>query len=126
PTWVREIEPPPGKPLVTVLVDSSASMATVDADGGSSRYAAAGDFARRVSEKLGGKFDVRVWRFAGAAAATDLEQVTKSEPTGDTTDLAAALTASLDEQRPRGQAVVLLSDGIDNGPGGASAVLAAT
>src|SRR3954469_14747427 len=37
PTGVREVAPPPGKPLLTVLVDSSASMATVDA-GGRARY----------------------------------------------------------------------------------------
>src|SRR5688500_1726795 len=44
PTWVREVRPPPGKPLLTILVDSSSSMATPDAVGqGTSRFAAAGD-----------------------------------------------------------------------------------
>src|SRR5688500_994111 len=33
PTWVREIPPPAGKPLLTVLVDASGSMVTPDADG---------------------------------------------------------------------------------------------
>src|SRR5947209_571572 len=32
PTWVRPVPPPAGKPLVTVLVDATASMATPDAD----------------------------------------------------------------------------------------------
>src|SRR5687767_1822972 len=134
PIWIREIDPPPGKPLITVLVDSSASMATPDAPSGS-RYAAATDFARRVNERLGTKFEVRTWRFASAASATDSQQLAALEPVGESTNLTAALIASLDEQRPQGQAVVLLSDGIHNvtGPGegggaaaGAAAVLAAT
>src|ERR1700759_3208755 len=37
PPWVREIEPPPGKPLLTILLDASASMATPDGDGGVTR-----------------------------------------------------------------------------------------
>ena len=125
PTWVREIEPPPGKPLLTILLDASASMATPDATGGVTRYAAGAEFAKRVSERLNRKFDVRVFHFAGATSATDLEDLGAAEPTGDSTNVSSALLASLDEQRPQGQAVVLLSDGIDNAPGGAANVLSA-
>src|SRR5687767_6081770 len=46
PTWVREIPPPAGKPLLTVLVDASGSMAVPDGSGAGSKgttrfYAAA-------------------------------------------------------------------------------------
>ena len=34
PTWLERIPPPPGKPLLTILVDRSASMATRDAGSG--------------------------------------------------------------------------------------------
>src|SRR5687767_1171881 len=51
PTWVREVPPPPGKPLLTVLVDSSASMATADASG-RPRYAAAVDSATALADEL--------------------------------------------------------------------------
>ena len=37
PTWIEQVPPPPGKPLLTVLVDRSASMATEDAEGGQTR-----------------------------------------------------------------------------------------
>src|SRR5207248_8800688 len=41
PTWVREVPPPPGKPLLTVLVDASGSMSVKDTGDGKSRYSAA-------------------------------------------------------------------------------------
>src|SRR5437763_16646841 len=44
PMWQHAIEPPAGKPLLTILVDSSASMATPDADGGSTRFDARAGF----------------------------------------------------------------------------------
>ena len=31
PTWIEPVAPPAGKPLLTVLVDATASMATADA-----------------------------------------------------------------------------------------------
>lgn len=34
PTWVERVAPPGGKPVLTVLVDSTASMGTPDAPGG--------------------------------------------------------------------------------------------
>ena len=38
PTWIEPVPPPAGKPLLTILVDSSASMAIRDAEEGDSRY----------------------------------------------------------------------------------------
>lgn len=131
PTWVREIQPPAGKPLLTILVDASGSMATPDvaasaAAGGTSRFAAAGDVARKVADDLSGQFDVRVRTFAGAVTSSDLQGLATLDPAGDSTDLSTALLATFDEQRPQGQAVLLLSDGIHNGPGGTGNVLHAT
>src|SRR5690242_15480636 len=91
PTWVREIEPPPGKPLLTILLDSSASMATPDGDGGQTRYAAGAQFARQVRDQLAQKFDVRVFRFAGNTIASDIEQLATTDPTGDATNVSSAL-----------------------------------
>ncbi|MEO6437027.1 MAG: hypothetical protein ABIP55_14890, partial [Tepidisphaeraceae bacterium] len=126
PTWVREVAPPPGKPLLTLLVDSSASMGTPDADRGATRYAAAALQAMELADALKKQFDVRVRTFAGAASAAGVEDLPVRTPTGENTDLTTALLASLDEQRPQGQAVVLLSDGIHNAGGGVSGVLNAT
>jgi len=122
PTWVREIPPLPGKPLLTVLVDSSASMATVDA-AGRARYAAAADSAAALSDELQDRFDVRVRTFTDAPVAADARDLAARKPAGMTTDLASAVSAALAEDRPAGQAVVLLSDGIHNAGGGAAAVL---
>src|SRR5712691_4309302 len=46
PTWVRAIPSPAGKPVLTVLVDSTASMATPDAGDGRTRYQKATELAR--------------------------------------------------------------------------------
>src|SRR5829696_6165127 len=41
PTWVEKVPPPAGRPMLTVLVDASASMATPDGQGGRPRYVVA-------------------------------------------------------------------------------------
>src|SRR5438128_2589389 len=46
PTLVRPLPGPAGKPLVTILVDSSASMATADSDARQPRIARAAAIAR--------------------------------------------------------------------------------
>ena len=51
-------------------------------------------------------------------------QLTSTEPNGHSTDLASAITSSLEPDRPQGEALLLLSDGIDNA-GGESRVLEA-
>ena len=122
PTWVREVPPPPGKPLLTVLIDASGSMGTPDTDG-RSRYNAAADDAASVARDLGGRFDVRVRAFAGAPVEVDLADLPARNPDGATTDLAAAVAATLNEDRAQGQAVLVLSDGIHNAPGGTRGVL---
>lgn len=118
PTWVERMPPPAGKPLLTVLVDRSASMATQDA-GGTSRYEAACRLTDQVARRLENRYEVRVRAFSEASAVTTPEELRRQQPDGSATDLAAGIEAALDENRPQGQAMLLLSDGIDNTGGGA-------
>src|SRR5438874_1317252 len=52
PTWLEPVAPPAGKPLLTVLVDQSASMAVEDAPAGQSRWKAAAVLAAQVEHEL--------------------------------------------------------------------------
>jgi hypothetical protein len=119
PTWSSELPPPPGKPVLTVLVDASASMATPDSGGGKSRFAAAAGVADEVKQTLSQHFDVRIKAFDQTTRLADLT----AEPAGRSTDLAGAVATSAAEESAAGQAVVLLSDGIHNAGGGSSQVL---
>src|SRR5207253_1859371 len=111
------------KPLLTVLVDDSASMCTPDAPGGTSRFDAAAKAASAIAQKLGDKFDLRVRRFDEIATSTDSTTLTSTQASGRATDLAGAIATSLDQDRPQGQAIVLLSDGIHNASPQTDAVL---
>jgi hypothetical protein len=146
PTWLRRVPPPPGRPLLTVLVDRSASMATADAGGLSqfrahgaagshengtvpfgsaiaaspppqSRYQAACGMARAIAERLGDRYEVRLRAFAKDSQLVSPEGLAARQPDGDATDFSAAIEASLDEQCPLGQCLLLLSDGIANAGG---------
>src|SRR5205085_12694447 len=52
PIWVERLPPPAGKPLLTVVLDSSASMGIVDAADGQSRFAAARSIALHAAKEL--------------------------------------------------------------------------
>src|SRR5579884_2344594 len=123
PVRVRPIPPPPGKPLLTLLADASASMNTPDAGAGSTRYAAAVATARELASRLGEKFDVRVRTFSGRTTAADLSDLPAHHPDGQTTDIGSAIAENLADDRPQGQAIVLLSDGIQNVGTGVDPVL---
>ena len=125
PTWRREVPPPAGKPVLTVLVDTSGSMATPDAAGGGTRYAAAAHAAERLSADLSDRFDVRIRAFDQTLRRMDPASLSATKPDGQGTDLSTAVNASLTDEHPQGQAVVLLSDGIDNAGNGTGPVLAA-
>ena len=58
PIWLERIPPPAGKPLLTVLVDHSASMDTRDAEGGNSRYEA----ACRIADRMKAGLPPELWR----------------------------------------------------------------
>jgi hypothetical protein len=113
PTWLEPVTPPAGKPLLTFLVDKTASMATPDV-GGRSRYQLAAATARASAAELARRFDVRMFTFADSTSLVDPEALASQRPDGLVTDLARALSESIEPNRPQGQAVVLLSDGIHN------------
>ncbi|MBI1903249.1 MAG: hypothetical protein HYS13_19275 [Planctomycetia bacterium] len=114
PAWVELVPPPAERPLLTILVDGSASMATRDAPDGSSRYRFASRAALRVAEAASESCDVRVRVFAVGSAGVDVEQLGRLSSTGPQTDLAAAISAGLATDRNNGQALFLLTDGIHN------------
>jgi uncharacterized membrane protein len=104
---------------IIFLVDSSASMSTVDDSSGINRY----DQARaRVLDwwgKLSEDFDLDLFEFSDRAlklaSPADLSQI---NPTGQATSLSRALvTAGQNVPRRDIEAVVLLSDGINNSAG---------
>jgi hypothetical protein len=114
PTWVRELPSQSGRPLLTVLVDSTKSMSTADSPGGPTRYDAAIKLAQKLGDSLGEKFDLRIRSFGEAVSDVDFKQLSNRKPTASQTDLTAAIAGSLEYDRAAGQAVTLLSDGIDN------------
>jgi hypothetical protein len=118
PLWVQQVPPPAGKPLLTVLVDRSASMSTPDADGHRSRYQQAGRIAEETSRQLGARYEVRLRSFAADSLPETGPSLRQRLPDGNGTDLAAAVEGALAEDRPQGQAMLLLSDGIHNAAGG--------
>lgn len=129
PTWVTELPPPAGKPLLSVLVDDSGSMSVPDGAGantdGGTRYEVAAKLARSLSSDLERQFDVQVRTFSETTKAAGINDLTSRKPTGQATDLAVAVADVLADDRPQGQAVVVLSDGIHNAAGGAQPVLEA-
>ncbi|MEN6407110.1 MAG: hypothetical protein ABFC77_11640 [Thermoguttaceae bacterium] len=114
PTWLERTPPPAGKPLLTILVDRSASMATSDAERGKTRYEAAVEFAAAAERRLSDRYEVRVRAVAEASAPASIAKLAKDKPGGRATDLATALQDAIENDRPQGQAVLLLSDGIHN------------
>jgi hypothetical protein len=117
PTWSENVPPPPGKPLLTILLDRSASMGTQDAEKGQTRFQAGVHAAAIVARELGENYEVRLRTFAGASSPTGFESLKKLDPGGPATDLAAAIQQGLEDDRPQGQAILLFSDGIHNSGG---------
>ncbi len=109
PNWVEERQRPGGR-VVAVVLDDSASMSRDS--GGGSRWKRALAAARTLAADSPvslhvGSDSVRVVRLAELAA---------HEARGEQTDLLAMLTELGDLKRPPGLgAVVLISDGLDNG-----------
>jgi len=139
PMWLERIPPPQGKPVLTILVDQSASMATDDvpsheetpepgspgqaSDGNpASRYEAACQSARHLVAAADDAFEVRVWGFSDQRHALPLEQLAEEQPSGEATDLAAALEEALKLERDQGQGVIVFSDGAHNGSRGVTGI----
>ncbi len=125
PTWIEPVRPPEGKPVLTIVVDATGSMATPDGPGGITRYRSAVLGVRVLGEKLGAQFDIRVVSSAENVKPADLPGLETGEPSGSITDLAAAVLGTAEQDRPQGQVVVLLSDGIHNAGGGSTRVIEA-
>ncbi len=121
PTWIEPIPPPAGKPRLTILVDRSASMAIPDGAAGATRYQHACLIAEETLKALHDRFDVRIGSVADRAVWRDIAGLARQQPDGMSTDLGAGIEQSLDD-RPQGQAVLLLSDGVHNASGGVGAL----
>lgn len=114
PTWVQPLPPPEGRPLVTVLIDTSASMDVADTEGDTAtRLERARALADKVTAAFDDSFEKRLVTFDAAARGASDKAETPSE-LGKRTDLATAIAMAAQSDRPRGQAVVLISDGIHN------------
>ena len=68
PLWLEPIPPPAGKPLLTVLLDRSASMRIADGADSESRLAQGAKIAQLLPKSLSGQFDVQVRTFAAATS----------------------------------------------------------
>src|SRR5256885_13065834 len=111
------------KPVLTVLVDSSASMNTKDEGKESSRtraVAAALDSARRTfNEELAQRYQVNFYAFSDELAPTTLDQlIARDTADGTKTDIASALFGAVAASQGKKHAgVLLISDGRDNAGG---------
>ena len=122
-TWIEPVPPPAGKPLLTILVDQSASMAVEDAQGGQSRWNVAAGLAAQAERDLASRFDVEVRTFSETWSASSAGELEGRRPDGNSTNLAVALAGALASDRPQGQAIQLISDGNHNAAGGLAPLL---
>ncbi len=126
PTWLEQIPPPAGKPLLSIRIDSSGSMATRDMPDGKSRYEVACEKAEKIRTALQDRYEIDVGYFTAESTPVEPKPADFDAPEAQLTDLAAAIEDALDEDRAQGQAIVLLSDGIHNADGGSTRVREAT
>ena len=112
-TWIESVPPPAGKPVVQVLVDASASMATADVDG-KSRYQAAIEVVREAEAELSEQFDFRIQTFGQTTKPASMGELDAGAATANETDVATAIRAVLKEDVVQGQSILLLSDGVHN------------
>ncbi len=117
PILLRPLPPPAGKPLLTILVDDSNSMATVDEGRRATRFQSASEAVDNAAKDLSARFEIRVQTFAEDTRPVGIGQLADGSPSGAATDLATPLLNSLVSDRPQGQAVLLISDGIHNAGG---------
>lgn len=130
PTWVEEIPPSPGRPLVSVLVDQTMSMdiADVDSQANSTRMESALGAASAIGESTE-TVDVRKFAFDADVHPLDIPKDSNSKENanmqrGHRSDLGAVLREGLRTVADAGQAIVLISDGAHN-VGSVDSVLAA-
>jgi len=117
------------KPALTVVIDTSASMAMADGDSTRLRRATAVLAAGPFADHLQKHFAV-AWYSAGpSVAAIDGKKLEQLEANGETTRLADSLRTAVEQNRADGpgpRRVLLVSDGADHGstdPAAAGAAL---
>ncbi len=112
-TWIENVPPPAGKPVVQVLVDGSASMGTLDVDG-KSRYQAAVDVVREAQSELSEQFDFRIQTFGQTTKPSSIDELDAGTAKENETNVATAIDSALKEDVVQGQSILLLSDGVHN------------
>ena len=122
PTWLRTRPADTSRPRLSVLVDTSQSMATKDADGQARLAAALGDLGQG-HQSLFTDFDVAAWAFDDGARPVAATTLTGLEALGEVTDIASALDQVLRGFGEKSGALLLLSDGADNASAGPEAAL---
>lgn len=115
PTWEELDRAEFGRPALSILMDTSGSMATGDCSG-RSRLDIAQESAKDLREKLKGEFEVQLWQFDESLRPVNASTLGELETSGVVTDLAGAMQTVLQSGMTGDAAVVLLSDGIHNMP----------
>lgn len=110
PTWVRYGGEEGKRPILSVLVDSSASMAAEDAGAGRSRYAAARQIVDDCRRAWNADFELRLSSFDKMPKPWD-EKL--AQPNGSVTNIEAAVEAAAKET-PTAALALVLTDGIHN------------
>src|SRR5262249_30398749 len=110
-----------GKPKLVVLLDTSASMATRDAEPAGPRLETALRVLQdpRTLADLNKEFDLEVRRFDRDCSPTELAALGTNAAAGDASDLATALMSAVSElgNAPAQAGVLLVSDGRATTPG---------
>lgn len=126
PTWVEPLPPPEGRPLVTVLVDASASMDIADQPGSSqTRFVRSQNLAQQVLGDFDETYETRVVSFDQTTQTVDDASNWSPSEFGEGTDLSNSISDSSQRNRPRGQAIILISDGNHNAGPSRRAIAAA-
>jgi len=106
------------KPVVTILMDRSASMAVIDPSATARRYDRSVRALTRQLDKLRRRFRVVWYPFAGKLGkATAAEDLAGLNPDGEATDLTATIDmAGQYHREQRLAAMILVTEGIHTGP----------
>ncbi|MBI4859906.1 MAG: VWA domain-containing protein [Candidatus Riflebacteria bacterium] len=118
PTWLETIPPPAGRPVLHVLLDTSASMGVADV-AGRSRLDVARDFALAVHSRMTDpdrSMDVRLRTFDRHSRPVSAGSLASVTARGEVTDLASAIRDALGGWRL--EAILVLTDGIHNATAG--------
>ncbi len=109
---------------IVLLLDASGSMATTDDASGTSRFEQVRTRALDWSAKLKKEFELHVVEFSDRASLLERPgDLLKLKPAGDSTSLSRGLIAAARVAPPKDvEAVVLLSDGINNAAGDPAAI----